>query len=79
MLRKKEERFVVVFDTTASAMAMEKQAKLAGSIGRLIPTPPSIRGGCGFAWSSPVAEEVWIRQMILDKKIITANEKVIML
>ena len=74
MLRKKEEKFLVVFDTTASAMALEKYAKLAGSTGRLIPTPTSIRSGCGFAYSSPVVEELLIRQLIIDQNIQIADQ-----
>ncbi len=74
MLRKKEDKFIVVFETTTNAMALEKHAKLAGSKGRLIPTPPSIRAGCGFAWCSPVDEEILIRQLIIDENISTTDQ-----
>ena len=79
MLRKKEEKFVVVFDTTTSAMSLEKHAKLMGSKGRLIPTPPSIRAGCGFAWSSPVEEEFSIKKIIVDNDIIVADQIIVII
>ncbi len=49
-MRPKELQLVVVFDTTAAALAFEAAALAAGLGGRLIPVPPSIKAGCGLAW-----------------------------
>ena len=76
MLRKKEERFVVVFDSTAQAMSMEKHGKLGGLVGRLIPIPSTIRAGCGLAWSSPVSEKELIKKIIMDNQIESADEMI---
>ena len=69
MLKDKNEKFIVLFETTTSAMALEKFAKLAKSKGRLIPTPTSIRAGCGFAWCSELEEQDLITKVISDNNL----------
>ena len=51
-MRKKKEKLVIAFHTTADAMKMEEECKKAGIAGRLIPVPREISAGCGMAWSS---------------------------
>ena len=79
MLRQKEESFVVIFDTTSQAMAMEKYSKLAGATGRLIPTPPSIRAGCGFAYRCPISEKPLIQTIIAEKNIVIHSATIAMI
>ena len=47
-MRRKAERCVVTFPTTAGAMAMEAACQAAGLPGRLIPLPRSVAAGCGL-------------------------------
>lgn len=51
-MRKKEQRLVITFLNTTSAMAMEKVCKEKDISGRLIPVPRSITAGCGLSWSA---------------------------
>lgn len=53
-MRPKSLRYVITFFTTADAMAVEKQCKVHGVPGRLIPVPTCIKSGCGMAWSLPL-------------------------
>ncbi len=50
-MRRKEQKVVITFRNTTSAMAMEKLCKEKGLSGRLIPVPRCITAGCGLAWS----------------------------
>ena len=52
-MRKKEQKLVITFHTTADAMAMEKACKEGMLPGRLIPVPREISAGCGLAWCAP--------------------------
>ena len=52
-MRKKEQKLVITFHTTADAMAMEKDCRESGVPGRLIPVPREISAGCGLAWCAP--------------------------
>lgn len=52
-MRKKEQKLVITFHTTADAMAMEKACRESGVPGRLIPVPREISAGCGLAWCAP--------------------------
>lgn len=49
-MRKKERKLVVIFHTTADAMAMEEICREKNTEGRLIPVPRNISAGCGLAW-----------------------------
>lgn len=55
-MRKKEQKLVVTFHTTADAMAMEKACREQDVPGRLIPVPREISAGCGLAWCAPPQE-----------------------
>lgn len=55
-MRKKEQRIIITFHTTAEAMAAEKALKKTGISGRLIPVPRQLSSGCGLAWSSGTEE-----------------------
>lgn len=57
-----EEKLVISFHTTASAMAMERLCKKHGIDGRLAPVPRSITSDCGIAWWTSPA----LRQKIED-------------
>ena len=52
-MRRKEDRLLVTFFTTAEAMAMEQACRREQIPGRLIPLPRQISAGCGFVWSAP--------------------------
>lgn len=56
-MRKKELRVVITFQSTTSAMAMEKYCKEEHCSGRLIPVPRNITTGCGLAWSAKQEEK----------------------
>ena len=49
-MRRKEQKLVIAFHTTADAMAFESACKAEGMPGRLIPVPREITAGCGMAW-----------------------------
>ena len=49
-MRKKEQKLVITFHTTADAMAMEDACRKQAMQGRLIPVPKEISAGCGLAW-----------------------------
>ncbi len=53
-MRTKQLKLIVTFNTTTSAMAMEKVCAEKEIAGRLIPVPRDITAGCGMAWSAPV-------------------------
>ncbi|SET53121.1 DUF3343 domain-containing protein [Lacrimispora sphenoides] len=53
-MRKKEQKIVITFRTTAEAIAMESQCQKEGIPGRLIPVPRQISSGCGLSWAMPV-------------------------
>ncbi|CUX68475.1 hypothetical protein BN3590_03489 [Clostridium sp. C105KSO15] len=52
-MRKKEQKIVITFRTTAEAIAMESQCLKEGIPGRLIPVPRQISSGCGLSWAMP--------------------------
>lgn len=56
-MREKQLSVLIIFPTTASAMAMERFCKAQGLDGRLIPVPGEIRAGCGLAWMAPRPEK----------------------
>lgn len=47
-MKTSEEKFYVLFDTTADAMSFERACKNHEISGRLIPVPQSIKSGCGI-------------------------------
>lgn len=63
-MRKKEQKLVVTFHTTADAMAMEKACKEHNVPGRIIPVPREISAGCGLSWCSALKEREKIISMM---------------
>lgn len=60
-MREKTLKLVVVFHTTAAAMAMEALCEACRLPGRLIPTPRDITADCGMAWCAPTKAESALR------------------
>lgn len=56
-MRKRIDKFVVAFHTTADAMKLETVCKKNGIGERLIPVPREISAGCGMAWCADPADE----------------------
>lgn len=55
-MRKKEERLIITFHTTADAIRTERECEKRGIAGRLIPVPRSISAGCGMCWCTNLNE-----------------------
>lgn len=68
-MRKKEERVLVTFYTTAEAMATEKACREAQLEGRLIPVPREVSAGCGFVWCAPPKLQKDIEELLREKEI----------
>lgn len=49
-MRKREQKIVITFATTTTAIHMEQCCKKKELPGRLIPVPTAITAGCGLAW-----------------------------
>ncbi|MDO4178424.1 MAG: DUF3343 domain-containing protein [Phascolarctobacterium sp.] len=65
-MREKRLQFVVVFHTTADAMAMEKLCKNLGIAGKLISAPRAISADCGIAWKSELSEAAAIKKALAN-------------
>ena len=68
-MRQKEEKLIVTFPTAAAAIAMERQAKVLGTPGRLIPTPTVVTADCGLAWMAPVEAQTVVRDMLKENTL----------
>jgi hypothetical protein len=68
-MRKKEPRYVVTFQTTAAAMAMEKLCRARGVPGRLIPVPRAISAGCGMCWSAPPESREMLETLVMEARL----------
>lgn len=66
MIRKKEQKLVITFHTTADAMAMEQSCKMHGVAGRLIPVPRVISAGCGLAWCAGLEDRIALAKIMQD-------------
>lgn len=63
---KRQNKLVITFHTTTSAMAMERICKGSGADGRLIPVPGSISADCGLAWcAGNESEDALLELMVL--------------
>lgn len=51
----KQLQFIVTFDTTADAIAMENACIDNALPGRLIPVPTVVSAGCGLAWCTDIS------------------------
>lgn len=70
-MRKKEEKIIITFHTTAASMAVEKACREAQIPGRLIPVPRELSAGCGFAWCSDPEWQEPLERLLEKKKIET--------
>lgn len=52
MPRVRKPSLVIVFPTTAAAMACEELCQAQGLPGRMIPVPGEVSAGCGLAWKA---------------------------
>lgn len=68
-MRKRTEKCVVTFRTTAGAIAMERACKAAGVPGRLIPVPRSITAGCGMCWAAPPAAREAVEELVMKQRL----------
>ena len=68
-MRKKELKLVVMFHTTADAMAMEKACKEQNVPGRIIPVPRAISAGCGLSWCADLEDREQIVSMMKETGI----------
>jgi hypothetical protein len=66
---KKQERLVITFYTTTTAMAMESICKAAGADGRIIPVPGSITADCGLAWCAKNGSEDELLELMVRNNI----------
>ncbi|HCD46357.1 MAG TPA: hypothetical protein DEQ64_22070 [Lachnoclostridium sp.] len=66
-MRKKEQKIVITFRTTAEAIALEAQCQKEGIPGRLIPVPRQISSGCGLSWAMPTDWEGDIGQWMENR------------
>lgn len=77
-MRKKEEKVLVTFYTTAEAMATEKACREAGLEGRLIPIPRELSAGCGFVWCAPPKLQSKIEELLQEKEITYEEIRIMM-
>ena len=68
-MRKRSEKCVVTFRTTAGAMAMEQDCRAAGLPGRLIPVPRSITAGCGLCWAAPPESREALEALVVEQRL----------
>ncbi len=68
-MRKKQQKLVVTFHTTADAMAMEQVCRQRQVEGRLIPVPTAISAGCGLAWCAGTDSRELLEQVMGDHGI----------
>ena len=71
-MRKKQEKVVFAFASTAIAMKMEKTMKEANAPGRLIPVPKEITAGCGLSYIVNPEEKEQV-EAIMKEHDITAE------
>lgn len=69
MLRKKEARIVITFETTTAAMQTEALIREMDLPGRLIPVPREITAGCGLAWSAPLEAKAALQELLTQTQI----------
>lgn len=68
-MRRKSEKCVVTFRTTAGAMAMEAACRAANLPGRLIPVPRSVSAGCGLCWAAPPDSREALEELAVKKRL----------
>ena len=75
MQRKKTQKLVITFPTTTAAMAMEDAC--GPVLGRLIPIPREISGGCGFAWCAEPELEAGLIALMAEKNISYQEKRIL--
>lgn len=68
-MRKKEQKLVITFHTTADAIAFEKACKENRIPGRMIPVPRELSAGCGLAWCADPSEREPIKAFLENQNI----------
>ncbi len=68
-MRRKIDKLVIAFHTTADAMKMESICKKESVGERLIPVPREISAGCGMAWCADPADRDRIEVLMQDNQI----------
>lgn len=63
-MRKKKPAFVIAFDETTQAMAIDRFCTQNGLPGRLIPVPREITAGCGLAWKAEPKDESMLMEAL---------------
>lgn len=69
----KKRTIVVVFHTTAEAMALEKLCKSKGLPGRLFPVPRALTSDCGIAWGCDPSAREALEQAIEEASLDVAG------
>ncbi len=75
-MRKKVEKLVIAFHTTAEAMKMESECRRAGLGERLIPIPREISAGCGMAWSADPGDRETLDELMRACGIECQEERI---
>ena len=75
-MRKKVEKLVIAFHTTADAMKMENECRKAGFGERLIPIPREISAGCGMAWCADPADREALDELMSTCGIVCQEERI---
>ncbi|SDB30011.1 DUF3343 domain-containing protein [Eubacterium oxidoreducens] len=65
-MREKKLSLLITFEATTQAMKLEKVAGQQGVAGRLIPLPPAVSAGCGFAFKAPLEERRRLEELIKE-------------
>ncbi len=73
MRHEKTPRIIVVFHTTAEAMATEKICKERGLPGKLISAPRALSADCGIAWSGPLESAEELKKALEEEKLEVAG------
>lgn len=69
----KKRTIVVVFHTTAEAMALERLCKSKGLPGRLFPVPRALTSDCGIAWGCEPSVKEMLEQAIEESSLDVAG------
>lgn len=69
-MRKREEKCVVTFRTTTTAMEMERICKEQDVPGRLIPVPRTITSGCGMCWAAPPEARDALEELVMERHLM---------
>ena len=65
-MRETSLKFIVSFESTHTAIAMDKAAAAAGLPGKLIPVPRQITASCGLAWMAPAEDRAAVESFIAE-------------